>query len=81
MASPTLAQPLTETRRPALTQTLASARPAGCITITIAGPIANKASSPAIQRRWVIVRLLPAAGELLWADRGLEYIEFGMDSR
>jgi hypothetical protein len=53
MASPTLAQPLTETRRPALTQTLASACPAVCMATTIPGigVIANTASSAVIQRR------------------------------
>jgi hypothetical protein len=53
MASPTLAQPLTETRRPALTQTLAFACPAECVaaTIPVIGVIAKKASSAVIQRR------------------------------
>ena len=48
-----MAQPLTETRRPALTQTLASACPAECIATTIPGigVTANKASSAVIQRR------------------------------
>ena len=42
-----LAQPLTEMRRPAPTQTLASACPAGCIAVTIAGgAIANTPALP-----------------------------------